>query len=244
MKEDVEAIIIAGGKGTRLREIVSNCPKPMALVGGRPFIEWILLMLREQGVKKVVIATGYMAEHIESYFATGAKIGMDIDYSLESSPLGTGGAIRNALGKTNSRRLLILNGDSYLPLDLPLFLNAHIARGARVSISLVKVEDCSRFGAVDVFEDGRIRAFSEKNGKQTGLINAGIYLFECDVIREIHEGENVSLEKEIFPRLLDKGLYGVICHGPFIDIGTPESFYESEKILKNEFKYLTQKEII
>jgi len=242
MKENyVEAIILAGGKGTRLKKVLDDRPKPMAIIGGKPFIEWVLLMLRRQGIQRTVICTGHLSETVESYFGDSGDIDMEITFARDPFPLGTGGAIRNALDKINSKRLLILNGDSYFRLDLPSFLKTHLACNARASISLVQVEDVSRYGSVKVNKDGKVLAFLEKSTKkQSGLINAGIYLIERDVVEEIPEGKMVSLEKEVFPDLIGKGLYGVLCDGPFIDIGTPESFNKAEKILKGEFEYLSQ----
>ena len=164
---------------------------------------------------------------------------MIITFARDPFPLGTGGAVRNALGKTNSKCLLILNGDSYFRLSLPTFLENHLKLKARASISLVQVKDSSRYGSVKINKDRKILAFLEKSPRiQSGLINAGIYLLERNVVKEIPEVKRISLEREIFPDLVGKGLYGVRCEGPFIDIGTPESFNKAEKILKREFAYL------
>lgn len=237
----VEAIILAGGKGTRLKSVLDDRPKPMAIIAGKPFIEWILLMLGRQGIQRTIICTGHLSKIVESYFCDGNTIGMEIDYARDPFPFGTGGAVRNALGKTRSKHILVLNGDSYLRINLSSFLKTHLALNARVSISIVQVEDSSRYGSVKTNKDGKVLAFLEKSPrKQTGLINAGIYLLERDVVKEIPEGKMISLEREIFPDLIGKGLYGVPCDGPFIDIGTPESFNKTEKILKDEFEYLSQ----
>lgn len=233
--------MLAGGKGTRLKSILDDRPKPMAIIGGKPFIEWILLMLRRQGIQRTVICTGHMGEKVESYFGDGRGIDMEIAFTRDPFPLGTGGAVRNALGKTSSKHILVLNGDSYLRVNLSSFLKTHLARNADGSISLVQVEDSSRYGSVKVNKDGKVLAFLEKSPrKQSGLINAGIYLLERNVVKEIPEEKTISLEREIFPDLIGKGLYGVLCDGPFIDIGIPESFNKAEKILKGEFEYLSQ----
>jgi D-glycero-alpha-D-manno-heptose 1-phosphate guanylyltransferase len=240
MKENyIEAIILAGGKGTRLKTVLDDRPKPMAIIGGKPFIEWLLLLLQQQGVQKVVICTGYMGEKIESYFGDGHEIGIKINYACDPFPLGTGGAVRNALAITTSNHLLILNGDSYFRLDLPYFLNTHHTQNAKATISLGSVENSSRYGSVKINEDGEITTFLEKLAwKQPGLINTGIYIIEREVINQIPEKQTVSLEKEVFPSLIGRGLYGMQSNGFFIDIGTPESFYKAEKILRDEFIYL------
>ena len=236
-----EAIILAGGKGTRLKSVLDDRPKPMAIIRGKPFIEWILLMLRRQGIQRAVICTGHLGEIVESYFGDSRDIDMEITFARDPFPLGTGGAVRNALGKTRSKHILVLNGDSYLRVNISSFLKTHLALNARASISLVQVEESSRYGSVKVNKDGKLLAFLEKSQKkQSGLINAGIYLLERNVVKEIPDGEMVSLEREIFPDLIGKGLYGVLCDGPFVDIGTPESFNKAGKILKREFEYLSQ----
>ena len=237
----VDAIILTGGKGTRLQSILDDRPKPMALIAGRPFVEWLLLMLRHQGIQRAVMCTGHLSEAVESYFGNGQDIGMELVYAYDPLPLGTGGAVRNALVKTNSKRFLVLNGDSYCRFDLSNFLKTHLAHNARVSLNLVQVKDCSRYGSVKINKDGMVLAFLEKSpGKIPGLVNAGVYLLERDVVEGIPEGKMVSLEKEILPGLIGNGLYAVVCKGIFIDIGTPESLNKAKKILKDEFKHLSQ----
>jgi D-glycero-alpha-D-manno-heptose 1-phosphate guanylyltransferase len=236
-----EAVILAGGRGTRLRGVIDNRPKPMAIINGKPFLEWILLLLRLQGIQRVVISTGHLGEIVESYFDCGKDIGMEIAFARDPFPLGTAGAVRNALGKIKTDRILVLNGDSYLHFNLAYFLKAHLATNASASIILVPVEDTSRYGSVEVDKDGKVISFLEKSQKkQHGLINAGIYLLERNVAEEIPAGKKISLEKEIFPDLIGKNLYGVIYDELFIDIGTPESLDKAEKILKDEFEYLSQ----
>lgn len=236
-----EAIILAGGKGTRLKGVIDNRPKPMAIINGKPFVEWILLLLRLQGIQRAVISTGHLGEIVESYFDTGKDIGMEVAFARDPFPLGTGGAVRNALGKTKTNHIIVLNGDSYLRFNLSSFLKTHLAVNASASIILVPVEDTSRYGSVKVNKDGKVMSFLEKSQKkQIGLINAGIYLLERNVAKEIPEGKKISLEREFFPDLIGKGLYGVICEKLFIDIGTPESFSKAEKMLKSEFDHLSQ----
>jgi len=242
-ENDIEAIILAGGKGTRLKDVLDDRSKPMAIVGEKPFVEWILLMLRWQGIKRAIICTGHFSETVESYFGDGRGLGMEIAFSRDPFPLGTGGAVRNALDQTSSNQILVLNGDSYLRINLLCFLKAHLAINAKASISLIQVQDSGRYGSVNVNKDGKVLAFLEKSPrKQSGLINAGIYLLDRDVVEKIPEGKMVSLEREIFPGLIDKGLYGVKRDGLFIDIGTPESLNEAGNILKDEFEFLSKRD--
>ncbi len=237
----VDAIILVGGKGTRLRGIIDNLPKPMAVIAGKPFVEWLLLMLHHQGIQRAVMCTGYLREVVESYFGNGQNIGMEIRYAHDPFPLGTGGAVRNAINKTNSKRFLVLNGDSYCRFDLSNFLKDHLAHNAKASLTLVRVKDCSRYGSVKIDKDGMVLAFLEKSRKKhPGLVNAGIYLLEREVVEEFPENKMVSLEKEIFPNLIGNGLYGVLCKGFFIDIGTPDSFNKAKEILQDELMHLLQ----
>jgi len=234
-----EAIIFAGGKGTRLKGILDDRQKPMAVVCGRPFIEWILLSLKKQGVKKTVICTGHLSETVESHFREKRDLGMEIIFSREDSPLGTAGALRKAIDKTDSKQVLVLNGDSYFRLDLAGFLKEHIARAAKVSIALTQVKDGSRYGSVKVGKNSEVLAFCEKTTEgQAGLINTGAYLFEREIITKIPKEKKVSLETEFFPDLVGKGIYAALFNELFIDIGTPESLAGAEELLKNEFKYL------
>ena len=237
-KNTTEAIILAGGKGTRLKGILDDRQKTMAIVCGKPFIEWILLSLKKQGVKRAVICTGHLSETVESYFRDKNDIGLEIKFSRENVPLGTAGALRKALDKTNSKQILVLNGDSYFKLDLSGFLKTHIECNAKASIILMPIKDASRYGSVKIGEGGEVLAFMEKTTEeQTGLVNAGAYIFEREIIEKIPEEKKVSLETEIFPDLIGKSLYSRLYEGLFIDIGTPESFDKAEEILSEEFKY-------
>ncbi len=221
----LEAVVLAGGKGTRLRAVVSDRPKPMALVGGKPFLEWLIRDLRKQGVERLILSTGYMGETIESYFGSGQAFGLEIVYSREETPLGTGGAIKLALSKLQGRRFFVLNGDSFCDFSLSAMLDVHLENAAAATLWLVSVEDSQRFGAVSINTDREITEFREKSAAgESGLINAGIYLLERHIIDPMPAGSAFSLERDLFPGLIGKGILGVVGPGPFIDIGTPESY--------------------
>jgi NDP-sugar pyrophosphorylase family protein len=231
----MEALVLAGGFGSRLKSLLPDAPKPMAEVAGKPFLEWLLLYARKQGVRRVVLCTGYRAEVIESYFGDGRALGLEIRYSLESSPLGTGGALRNALSLVREDCVLAFNADSYCRYSLADMLAAHARNRAAATMWLVPVEDCGRYGSVHVGKSGSVVSFSEKNAETGhGLINAGIYLLEKSLIAGIPEGRNVSLEREIFPTEVSRGLFAVAGRGPFIDIGTPESFARATEFMSAE----------
>ena len=230
-----EAIILVGGKGKRLKSILKDRPKPMAIVAGKPFVEWIILLLQRQGIRRIVMCTGHLSEVVEAYFKDSHNFGVEIAISKDPFPLGTGGAIRHSLEKTVSEHLLVLNGDSYRYFNCSKLLTMHREKNAKASICLTQVDDCSRFGSVKIDENNMILEFVEKNQKSArGLVNSGIYLFEREIIERFPKDKKFSLEHELFPQLIGKGLYGFLFSGDFIDIGTPESFVNSEDFLKKE----------
>jgi len=235
-----EAVILVGGKGTRLQSVVKDRPKPMAKVAGRPFVEWLLLLLRAQDVRRVVFCTGYMAEAIEAHFGDGRQWNMELVYSCEPVLLGTAGAVRYALTQLHSDRFLVLNGDSYCHVDTKRLEAVHMASGARATLWLVKVDDCSRYGSVEIGQDGAVRAFHEKRSeRRAGIINAGVYMLERELVNTISEGRTVSLETEFFPTLIGHGLYAVVGDSPLLDIGTPEAYATAESFLPSTSDYDT-----
>lgn len=235
-KTPIEAMILVGGRGTRLQSTVSDRPKPMADVAGKPFLEWLLISLYEEGIRKVILCTGYMGEMVESYFGDGSKWDLQVRYSHETFPLGTGGAVRNALDLVQGGSFLVLNGDSYCRFDLDLMEKIHNSKSVLATMWLVKMNDCSRYGAVILDDSGMVKSFTEKlSVSGSGLINAGIYLLERRIVETIANDRMVSLEKDIFPHIVGKELAGVVGDGVFVDIGTPESYASAEKILATDF---------
>ncbi|MEM7204410.1 MAG: nucleotidyltransferase family protein [Planctomycetota bacterium] len=227
---DVTAVVLAGGLGTRLRSVVSDRPKVLAEVLGRPFLAYLLDQLAAAGVVDVVLSTGYRADQIEAAFGGGYK-NLRLRYSREEEPLGTGGAIRLAQEAARSDPLMVLNGDSYCGADLPAFARWHRQHEAAGSLVLVEVPDVARFGHVEVTPEGVVTRFEEKGARQgPGWINAGVYLLSEPLVREIPVGRAVSLEREVFPRWIGNGLLGckaLDCR--FLDVGTPESYAAAER---------------
>jgi NDP-sugar pyrophosphorylase family protein len=214
----MQAVVLVGGLGSRLRPAVADRPKALASVGGRPFLDWLLLALSEQGVGRVVLATGYLAAAFDPHLAGWRALGLEVELSREASPLGTGGAARLALDRIEGDRLLVLNGDSFCPFDLTRLDPAP-------ALWLVEVEDASRFGSVELAADGRVRSFREKVGAVgPGLINAGVYFLDRADLAAIGPGRPASLERDVLPGLVGRGLRGVVGPGPFVDIGTPQSY--------------------
>ncbi len=216
-------VILAGGLGTRLRAAVPDRPKAMALVGGRPILEYQLDRLARAGFHSAVLCVGYQADQIQRHFGT-SYAGLSVHYAIESVLLGTGGALRNALPLVDTPLLLGLNADSWCDGDLASFVDWHHRRPAVWSMMLTQVADAGRYGAVTVGPEGEVLAFREKQaGAGTGWINAGIYLGDRSMLAGVPEHQVCSLERDLFPALIGAGLFGWQGGGRFIDIGTPES---------------------
>ena len=229
---DVTAIILAGGKGTRLREVVADRPKVLAPVAGRPFLAYLLDQVERAGVRRVILSTGHMAEQFADVIGHRHN-GIEINYAREESPLGTGGAIKFAAAQSNSPHVLVMNGDSYFDADLVSYTAWHAAGGQDASLLLVKVPDASRFGTVELRPDGEhVAAFLEKQGvARPGLINAGIYLLRQDAIYRIPDGP-CSIERDVFPSWLDAfDVRGWVTDGEFIDIGIPTDYERSHDFM-------------
>ena len=224
--QDIDAIILAGGFGTRLQSVFSDRPKVLVPIEGIPFLRRYLDWLRGFGARRVILSLGHMAEMVQAYVKSQEWAGMEIVSSVESSPLGTGGAVRACLPLTQSPTILVANGDSVTRLDLARFVEFHRRKSARVSMVLTHQPQVAASGLVETDESDAVLAFTEKpDGQNTGgHINAGIYLMQREAIAEIPEGRPVSIEKEVFPSLLGKGFFAMKGNFPFIDIGTPESF--------------------
>lgn len=220
------AIILAGGEGTRLREVVSDVPKPMAPVAGKPFLEYLILQLKQGGIREIILSTGYKRETVKAYFGTGERWGVRISYSEEEFPLGTGGALRKASvlpDAPDAGPVLVLNGDSFLEIDLRALAAFHAGKNARATMGLVFLEDTSRYGRVETDSAGQVIAFAEKSAGSPGRINGGVYVFGRDILASIPEGK-VSLETEVLPLLVGRGLYGMETKGFFRDIGIPHDY--------------------
>src|ERR1044072_219085 len=198
----VRGFVLCGGQGTRLRSVVADRPKSMALISGVPFLELLLAQLASQQISDVVLGTGYMADNIENYFGDGKQLGLRLQYSRELEPLGTGGALKLA-EPLISDPVLVLNGDSYVEWGLAPMLQILDHKKADLIIALQAVDDVTRYGTVTVDHHGRVTQFVEKGAAAgPGLINAGVYLIRKQIVRDLPAGRGISLEKEVFPRLL------------------------------------------
>ena len=225
---DLNVAVLAGGLGTRLLPVVSDRPKALAEIHGRPFLQYLLDQLSTAGCSRVVLCTGHLGEQIERAFGKRYR-NLQISYSREMRPLGTGGALRLALPGLVSDPVLVMNGDSFCATDLRSLWDWHCRHGSQATMLLVEVPNTERYGSVKINADGAVTEFVEKKPGGSGLINAGLYLLSRQIIDSIPEGTAVSLEHDIFPALMSHGLYGYQERGRFLDIGTPEDFAAAEE---------------
>lgn len=217
--------MLVGGLGTRLAMELRGLPKPMVEIGDRPFLEHVLLHLREFGICRITLAVSYCREVIEERFRDGKALGMSIKYSRETQRLGTAGALRNALPMLRSDEILVLNGDSFADVDYNELLRLHAVHGHKLTLAAVHRPDCRDFGRL-LISEGRVLSFLEKQRSDSspGYINAGVYVFSRELIQSIQDGIPRSLETEFFPSLLDHGqpIDAYCTSGYFVDMGTPE----------------------
>lgn len=231
----MDAIILAGGKGTRLQGIVSDVPKPLAPIKGVPFLDIILMQLNKYHfVRKVVLAVGYKSEMIVERYADRKGYNFGIIFSVEKELLGTGGAIKKAISFTDSQDVLILNGDTFVDIELDDLIDFHKERGALLTIVLRKIDDTNRYGTVLIDNQNMILAFEEKKqDKQSlALINAGIYIINRSLFDSVEERE-LSFEKELLPHFIEHDAYGYIVKGRFVDIGIPETYSIAGEYLRD-----------
>src|SRR5918996_3111281 len=224
----MQALILAGGEGTRLRPLTSTVPKPVVPLVDRPFIAFMLSWLRQHGVDDVVMSCGHLASGVRNVLGDGSAFGINLRYMEEPRPLGTGGALKFAeplLGE----RFLMLNGDVLTDIDLTGQIEQHERTGARATLALTPVEDPTAYGLVRTNPAGEVTEFVEKPAPDqidTHNISAGAYVLERSVLDLLEAEQPASIERDVFPRLVGEGLYGYVSDGYWLDIGTPERYLE------------------
>lgn len=228
-----DTIVLAGGLGTRIRAVLEGRPKVLAPVAGRPFADQLLAQLSDAGCRHVTFATGIGAAQVATYLdeaSSRTRNSPRLDAAVETSPLGTGGAVRNALDHTAGSPVMVMNGDSYVDCPLEGLYAFHVEQGAAATMLLVEVADAGRYGTVQVDSNENVLSFAEKSGNsgETAWINAGVYIFERHLLAQLAEHTVISLEYDVLPSLCGFGLYGYQQYARFIDIGTPESFAEAD----------------
>lgn len=236
----MKAIILIGGLGTRLRPLTCNTPKPLLPVINKPFLLYQIELIKKYGIRDIVLCTAYLPSEFKKCFSDGRKFGVKISYAVEKKPLGTGGAIKNA-EKFVKGPVLIFNGDVLTDLNLAKLIKIHKLKKSKATITLVKVKDPTSYGLVETARNGKILQFLEKpslNQITCNTINAGTYLFEPEIFDKIPPGIVYSVERELFPTLLNKGIpfYAYIHSGYWIDIGTVEKYLRVHSDLMNRMK--------
>ncbi len=225
----MQALVLAGGEGTRLRPLTLTTPKPVMPLAGRPFLSFMLDWVHAHGVDEVILSCGFMSDDVKAVLGD-IYDGMRLRHVTEDEPLGTAGPVRLAYDEgLLEERLLVLNGDVLTDIDLTTELEQHERTGARATLALYPVDDTSSYGVVPTADDGQVTEFIEKGGGEapTNRINAGAYVIERELIESIPAGRAVSFEREVFPSLIGHGLYGYEAAGYWIDIGTPERYLEA-----------------
>jgi mannose-1-phosphate guanylyltransferase len=226
----VQALILAGGEGTRLRPLTTTVPKPVIPLANRPFISFMIDWLRHHDVDEIILSCGFLASHVREVL--GDRIdGVALRYIDEEHPLGTAGAVKHAASLLGDR-FMVLNGDVLTDFDLTALKRFHEQNGAVATLALIPVDDPSAYGLVRAGGNGRIHDFLEKPSPEqidTNLINAGAYVLERSVLDRIAQGRTVSFEREVFPSLIGDGLYGFAVSGYWLDIGTPERYLQATR---------------
>lgn len=231
------AIILAGGFGTRLKSLVSNIPKPMAMVNNQPFLNYLINYLKHYQIKNIVFSTGYLSDVIELHYKTSFE-NLNINYSIENEPLGTGGGIRKALELINEQHVLVLNGDSFFDVNLIDLYNQYNTNQYNAIIATRKVDNADRYGTIET-KNQIITNFIEKTGiAKPGIINGGVYILNKNhFINNSANNINFSIEKNYFEKYFKSSIFGAhTCDGYFIDIGIPTDFLKAQNEFKN-FKY-------
>ena len=228
---EIEVAILCGGMGRRLRSVVADRPKPMAVVGDRPFLLLLVEHLASYGFRRFVLCAGHLAEVIEEYFDR-PRDDWDVTVVREEERLGTAGALRNASAALTSDPVLVLNGDSFCAVDYGVMLGVHRKMQASATLAVVPVESSRQYGSVNVDAGGWVRSFDEKaEGDSRGSVNAGVYMFGLETIGGIETRVPLSLERDVFPGLISEGLRAWPVDGPLFDIGTPERYERAQREL-------------
>jgi D-glycero-alpha-D-manno-heptose 1-phosphate guanylyltransferase len=226
-----ECIVLAGGLGTRLRSVVADKPKCMAPLGDHPFLYYLLQYLHQQGITHAVLSLGYLSEQVISW-CNSMDLPLRVSFTVEPEPLGTGGGILHALPAIEGKEVFIVNGDTYFDVSFAAFQQFHEAHQSPLSLALKPMQQFDRYGSIELDAQQQITAFHEKQFREAGLINGGIYLTSTDFLRSLSLPEKFSFEKEVLePGAAAGSLYGYISDTYFIDIGIPEDYEAAKKVL-------------
>lgn len=236
--KNVDIIILCGGKGTRLKNAIGDCPKILAPIGSNVFLDIFLKNIIFYGFRRVILSVGYMKEKIIDYCAKHSSKGLEIVFSKEDYPLGTGGAIKKARNYIKSSHFLVMNGDTlYNNIDFKKFYENHLDKNALLSIILSETNDISDCASIEIDGNGKILAFKEKMPiRKRGLVSAGIYLMNNNIFKYMPDKDSFSIEYDFFPKIiLNNDCYGFVHQGEFIDIGAPDRYKMVNQLIKNKF---------
>ena len=229
----MQVVILAGGLGTRIRSITKGkIPKVMLPIGNKPFLWYVLDYFRLQGIKDVILCVGFGKEMIKDYFKNGQKYGLNIIYSEEKIPLGTGGAIKNAAFFIKNNKFILANGDTLFKLNLKELIFFHDMHKAKVSMALKFLLNTSRYGTVEVSQNHEVTKFIEKGNTKPGYVNGGIYVINKEILRDINKFP-CSFEKDILPQFVKRGLYGKVFEDYFMDIGIPDDYEKAKREIES-----------
>jgi NDP-sugar pyrophosphorylase family protein len=226
---DIDIVVLCGGKGGRLKEVSGDLPKALVRIAGRPFLDYLLEDLRGQGFRRIILSVGYQREKIRRYCLDA---GHQVEFSVEETPLGTGGAVKKTGRMIRSPSFLVMNGDSICPVDLSGFYAFHREKEGILSFVLVKPPPGQDYGVIEIDSDRRIRSFREKKECGEGMfVNAGIYCIRRDIFDHMPKEDSFSLERDLFPCLLPFKCYGFLSDSDLLDIGTPERYASAQRKL-------------
>ena len=228
--KNIDVVLLCGGLGKRIQSVVNDRPKPMAEIKGRPFLDILIDYAATFGFRRFILCIGYMGNFIKRHYQ-GKRGSLEIIFSEEKELLGTAGAIKNAESLIGSSPFLVMNGDSFCPVDLHEFINFHITKQSELSLTLATIEGVSNYGMAELDESNRIVTFVEKGKEKNGFISGGVYLFNHSILSLIPSAAVYSLEYNLFPALTNRRCYGYVTKKGFIDIGTPEGYENAKQSL-------------
>ncbi|MFC1594563.1 nucleotidyltransferase family protein [Candidatus Omnitrophota bacterium] len=232
--KEIDCIILCGGLGKRLKDVVGDRPKALAQINQKPFLDILIDYLMSFDCNRVILCIGHSGDVIKAYYQQ-KKMSAEVIFSQEQELLGTGGALKNAQGLIQSETFLVMNGDSFCAVDLNALLDFHAKKDAVLSMVLAELDSSSDYGNVTVVDDARIKAFQEKpSSSRSSLMNAGVYCMRRDIFSHMPDQSSFSLERDVFPQMLSAPCYGFVTTASCIDIGTPERYKEAQKILAKE----------
>ncbi|MDI6717473.1 MAG: nucleotidyltransferase family protein [Patescibacteria group bacterium] len=227
---DIDVVILCGGQGTRIKPVIGNKPKVLADINGKPFLEILINQLVLNDFKKIILSVGYLKEQIKDYIQNVFNNNqVEISFSEEETMLGTGGAVKKVKDLIKNHHFLVVNGDTYFPIDFNRFFANYLSNKALVSAVIARISDVSDYGSVKLDDNGRIISFNEKSVNENDLVNAGMYFMSKEIFNLMPSNDVFSLEYDLFPKILNNKCHGFIGEGELIDIGTPEK-YEKAKI--------------